>query len=153
MGHGGRGSRTRRHARRAAERAAADAPDHTLATPARRGPTFDRPAEPVLEATGTKAAPAAGSVGEPAAWAAPLVRGRRRESGRARQRRQRQAEAAGSPLFALKLEACRELGLEDKLREVGWGGLSAAEAGRVGAYVTRMLREVGEAAGGGPQGR
>lgn len=32
----------------------------------------------------------------------------------------------------LKYEIARELGLMDKLLEVGWAGLSAAESGRIG---------------------
>lgn len=65
---------------------------------------------------------------------------RRRESSRARERRQRQAEEADTPLHRLKLEGVRALGLWDKVQAVGWGGLSAAESGRVGGYMTRMLR-------------
>ncbi len=64
----------------------------------------------------------------------------RRESGRARQRRQERSEADGSPLYRLKVEGAQVLGLWDKVQRVGWGGLSAAESGRVGGYMTRMLR-------------
>ena len=35
----------------------------------------------------------------------------------------------------LKYEIAQELGLLDKLRQVGWAGLSAAESGRVGGMV------------------
>ncbi len=34
-----------------------------------------------------------------------------------------------------KYEAARELGLEDKLRRVGWGGLTTEETGRIGGLV------------------
>ena len=54
-----------------------------------------------------------------------------------------------APLLALKMEAAEELGLTGKLKESGWGGLSAAEAGRVGAYITRVLRERAAQEGGG----
>lgn len=64
----------------------------------------------------------------------------RRESGRARQRRQRQAEFEQSPLYALKVEAARALGLWVKVQAEGWGSLSAVESGRLGGYVTRMQR-------------
>lgn len=63
-----------------------------------------------------------------------------RESGRARQRRQRKAEQTDTPLYRLKLEGVHALGLWDKVQSVGWGGLSAAESGRVGGYITRILR-------------
>lgn len=64
----------------------------------------------------------------------------RRENGRARQRRQRRAEAEESPLYRLKVEGARALGLWEKVQTEGWGGLSAAESGRVGGYITRMRR-------------
>lgn len=69
----------------------------------------------------------------------------RRESGRARQRRQRQAAEQESPLYRLKVEGAQALGLWEKVQAVGWGGLSAAESGRVGGYITRMLRTEGDA--------
>ena len=74
----------------------------------------------------------------------------RRESGRARQRRQKKAEETESPLYRLKVEGARALGLWEKVQEVGWGGLSAAESGRVGGYITRvrrMQREESQAGG------
>ena len=40
----------------------------------------------------------------------------------------------------IKYEAARELGLLDKLKQVGWAGLSAAESGRVGGLVSARLR-------------
>lgn len=43
--------------------------------------------------------------------------------------------------LALKLDAARELGLLDKVHLRGWGGLSAAETGRIGALVSRWLRQ------------
>lgn len=66
--------------------------------------------------------------------------GGRRESGRARQRRQKKAEATDSPLYQLKVEGAHALGLWEKIQAVGWGGLSAAESGRVGGYITRVRR-------------
>ena len=64
----------------------------------------------------------------------------RRESGRARQRRQRRAESEQSPLYALKIEGAKALGLWPKVQAEGWGAISAADSGRVGGYVTRMQR-------------
>lgn len=40
-----------------------------------------------------------------------------------------------APGERLKYEAAEELGLLDKLMEVGWGGLSARETGLIGARV------------------
>lgn len=47
------------------------------------------------------------------------------------------------PLGRLKREAAERLGLVEKIYAQGWGGLSSAEAGRLGALVNRMLRERG----------
>jgi hypothetical protein len=44
---------------------------------------------------------------------------------------------------ALKAEAARRLGLLDKVAEVGWGGLTAAESGRVGGFITKWERSGG----------
>ena len=41
----------------------------------------------------------------------------------------------------IKYEAARELGLLDKLKQVGWAGLSAAESGRVGGLVSARMRQ------------
>ncbi len=40
-----------------------------------------------------------------------------------------------------KLKIARELGLLDKLRREGWGGLSAQECGQVGGILSRMLKQ------------
>lgn len=40
----------------------------------------------------------------------------------------------------MKYEAASELGLIDRLLEVGWGGLTAGETGRIGGLVARKLR-------------
>lgn len=50
----------------------------------------------------------------------------------------------GSPLAGVKWEAAEALGLVDKVRRVGWGGLSSAESGRVGGYMTKLRAERGE---------
>lgn len=36
----------------------------------------------------------------------------------------------------LKFEIARELGLEDKLRQVGWAGLTAKESGKIGGIIS-----------------
>lgn len=53
-------------------------------------------------------------------------------------------EEDDSPLAPVKWEAAEMLGLLQKVREVGWGGLTASEAGRVGGYMTKLRRERGE---------
>lgn len=42
--------------------------------------------------------------------------------------------------LALKVQVARELGLWEKVERVGWGGLTAAESGRVGGVMTRKER-------------
>ncbi|HHV79319.1 MAG TPA: small, acid-soluble spore protein, alpha/beta type [Firmicutes bacterium] len=49
-----------------------------------------------------------------------------------------------SPLELLKMEVAEELGLLEKIRKVGWGGLSAAESGRIGGVMTQRLKEKSE---------
>jgi small acid-soluble spore protein F (minor alpha/beta-type SASP) len=46
-----------------------------------------------------------------------------------------------TPEDLFKLSIADELGLGEKVRTVGWGGLSAAETGRVGGYITKKARE------------
>ncbi len=40
----------------------------------------------------------------------------------------------------MKYEIAQELGLLDKVRSVGWAGLTAKETGRIGGLVGRRLR-------------
>jgi len=42
----------------------------------------------------------------------------------------------------LKLEIINEIGLDTRLAEVGWDGLSAADCGRVGGLLARRLRQI-----------
>ena len=44
------------------------------------------------------------------------------------------------PLYPLKIKVARDLGLLDKVRREGWGGLTSAESGRVGGLMTRVMR-------------
>lgn len=46
-----------------------------------------------------------------------------------------------TPADRLKMEIARELGLAEKVEEVGWGGLTAAETGRIGGILTKRLKE------------
>ncbi len=41
-----------------------------------------------------------------------------------------------TPQDLKKLEIAEELGLADKVRRVGWGGLTAAETGRIGGLLS-----------------
>jgi hypothetical protein len=50
--------------------------------------------------------------------------------------------AGEGPMAQLKLEVARELGLEERVRASGWGGLTAAETGRLGGWMTRRLRQM-----------
>lgn len=42
----------------------------------------------------------------------------------------------------LKYEIAEELGLTDKIKEVGWGGLTAKETGKIGGLITVKKREI-----------
>ncbi len=44
-------------------------------------------------------------------------------------------------LEQMKMEIAEELGLLEKVKKVGWSGLSAAESGRVGGIMTQRLRQ------------
>lgn len=46
-----------------------------------------------------------------------------------------------SDLEKLKYEVAAEAGLLDKLMEVGWAGLSASEAGRVGGLMAARRKK------------
>ncbi len=46
-----------------------------------------------------------------------------------------------TPVDKFKIETAKELGLWVKVKQVGWAGLSAAETGQIGGYMTRKLRE------------
>ncbi|MBQ7867745.1 MAG: small, acid-soluble spore protein, alpha/beta type [Clostridia bacterium] len=41
----------------------------------------------------------------------------------------------------MKYEIARELGLLDRVREVGWAGLSAKETGRIGGLIGQKNRK------------
>ena len=53
-----------------------------------------------------------------------------------------------TPMDLLKLEVAEELGLMDKVKEVGWAGLTASETGRIGGIMTRKLKGGYSLAGG-----
>lgn len=42
----------------------------------------------------------------------------------------------------LKYEIADELGLTDKIKEVGWAGLTAKESGRIGGLITVRKRKM-----------
>lgn len=44
------------------------------------------------------------------------------------------------PVDGLKYEIARELGLGEKVDNEGWGGLTAAETGRIGGIITTRKR-------------
>jgi hypothetical protein len=41
----------------------------------------------------------------------------------------------------VKLEIAKEIGLFDKIEEIGWGGLTAKESGRIGGIMTAKKRK------------
>ena len=41
---------------------------------------------------------------------------------------------------SLKYEIARELGLLEKVKQVGWKGLSPKETGRIGGLMTKKMR-------------
>lgn len=41
----------------------------------------------------------------------------------------------------MKYEIASELGLEDKVNSLGWGGLTAEETGRIGGIMTKRKKE------------
>lgn len=43
----------------------------------------------------------------------------------------------------IKYEIAEELGLVDKVRRVGWSGLTAEETGRIGGIMTKRNKEAG----------
>ncbi|MFW6022333.1 MAG: small, acid-soluble spore protein, alpha/beta type [Halanaerobiaceae bacterium] len=43
-------------------------------------------------------------------------------------------------LLKLKLEVAEELGLVEKIKKVGWAGLTAEETGKMGGYITQKIR-------------
>ena len=43
----------------------------------------------------------------------------------------------------LKYEIAEELGLLEKLKQVGWAGLSAAESGRIGGLIAARKKKRG----------
>ena len=46
-----------------------------------------------------------------------------------------------SQMERCKYEVARELGLLEKLTQVGWAGLSTAESGRIGGLVGARMRQ------------
>lgn len=46
-----------------------------------------------------------------------------------------------TPEDVVKYEIAEELGLLDKVKEQGWGGLTARETGRIGGIMTRKRKE------------
>ncbi|MFW6035876.1 MAG: small, acid-soluble spore protein, alpha/beta type [Halothermotrichaceae bacterium] len=44
-------------------------------------------------------------------------------------------------LLQLKLEVAEELGLIDKIKKVGWAGLTAEETGKLGGHITQRIKK------------
>ncbi|SHK09358.1 Small, acid-soluble spore protein, alpha/beta type [Desulforamulus aeronauticus DSM 10349] len=50
-------------------------------------------------------------------------------------------EKKPTPMDLLKLEIAGELGLSDKVKQEGWGGLTSAESGRIGGIITQRAKK------------
>lgn len=48
---------------------------------------------------------------------------------------------APTPEDLMKMEIAKELGLMGKVEEVGWGGLTAKETGRIGGLMTAKKKQ------------
>jgi hypothetical protein len=48
----------------------------------------------------------------------------------------------------MKYEVAEELGLLGRVQQVGWGGLSTVETGRIGGLVRAKRKQLAEEAGG-----
>jgi len=48
---------------------------------------------------------------------------------------------APTPEDLMKMEIAKELGLIDKVEELGWGGLTAKETGRIGGLMTAKKKQ------------
>lgn len=46
-----------------------------------------------------------------------------------------------TPNDIMKLEIAKEIGLMDKVEELGWGGLTAKETGRIGGIMTSKKKK------------
>jgi len=46
-----------------------------------------------------------------------------------------------TPNDMMKLEIAKEIGLMDKVEELGWGGLTARETGRIGGIMTAKKKK------------
>ncbi len=46
-----------------------------------------------------------------------------------------------TPDMIMKYEIAEELGLIDKVKKLGWGGLTAKETGRIGGIMTAKKKE------------
>lgn len=46
-----------------------------------------------------------------------------------------------TPNMIMKYEIAEELGLIDKLKKLGWGGLTAKETGRIGGIMTAKKKQ------------
>jgi len=54
---------------------------------------------------------------------------------------QKKKEKELTPDDLLKLEIAKEIGLMDKVQELGWGGLTAKETGRIGGIMTAKKKK------------
>lgn len=65
-----------------------------------------------------------------------------RRSGIMKAKKNKRKQLILTPEDAMKYEIANELGLGEKLSQVGWGGLTAEETGRIGGLITRKKRSM-----------
>jgi len=58
----------------------------------------------------------------------------------AKKKKKKNEEGVITPEDILKYEIAEELGLMDKINEIGWAGLTAKESGRIGGIMTAKKR-------------
>lgn len=46
-----------------------------------------------------------------------------------------------TPMDLLKMEIAAELGLDQKVKQDGWGSLTSAESGRIGGIITQRAKK------------
>lgn len=61
------------------------------------------------------------------------------KASRPRRKKSKGQEEHKAAIERLKMEVAQELGLAEKLTQVGWGGLSAAECGKIGGRLGGQL--------------
>lgn len=113
--------------------------------PARDVPDEAAPPSPPETPPAPTPGPGPAPEGEPPTSPGPrvlqrLFPGTARRRGPRRWRHKPSLPKRPDPLYPMKIKIAIDLGLLDKVRAIGWGGLTSAETGRVGGLMTRRLK-------------